>query len=176
MSLKDLFFVVAACAAGYTGGLVSSQSPAAAAASDVVRASKFELVSGTGAVVARWGVEPDGGIRFEILHSQHTSLVLGTVPDGHPFLRMDGKDGKNRLGLILNQGDKPVLVMSDERWEGRVHLGFMTPDTFPYTNWDHWGLLFRAFGSEHPVVGMGMTNTEKNPAEPFLRIGGKNVP
>jgi hypothetical protein len=88
---------------------------------------------------------------------------------------MDGRDGKNRISLDLDQADKPIFVMSDERWEGRVHLGFMPPDTFPYSDWDHWGLLFRAFGSERPVVGMGMINTRNNPAEPFLRVAGRSV-
>lgn len=175
MSLRDSFVILAACAAGYLGGVLSSQPPAAASSRDVVRASRFELVNGAGAVVAGWEAESNGAVRLNFLHDQRTSIALGTLTDGRPFLRMDGQDGKNRISLDLVQGDKPLLVMSDERWEGRVHLGFMTPDTFPYSNWDHWGLLFRAVGSEHAVAGMGMTNTRSNPAEPFLRIAGRSI-
>lgn len=175
MSFKDCFILLASCAAGYLGGVQASQSPASAASGDVVRASRFELVNETGNIVGSWEVESGGGVQLSLFRDQHPSFVLGTRPDGRPFLQMDGQDGKNRISLNLNQGDKPIFVMSDERWEGRVHLGFMPPDTFPYSNWDHWGLLFRAFGSEHAVAGMGMTNTRSNPAEPFLRIGGKSI-
>lgn len=175
MRFRDSFVIIAACAAGYLGGALSSQTPAAASSSDVVRASRFELLNDAGTVVATWEAESNGGVRLNLLHNQRTRVALGTLPDGRPFLRMDGQDGKNRISLDMNQGDKPVLVLSDERWEGRVHLGFITPDTFPYTNWDHWGLLFRAFGSEHAVAGMGMANTRSNPAEPFLRIAGRSI-
>jgi hypothetical protein len=88
---------------------------------------------------------------------------------------MSGHDGKKRIVMDLDQSDKPMLGMSDERWEGRVHLGFMPPDAFPYSDWDHWGLVFRATGSEQAVVGMGMTNTRDNPAEPFLTVAGRSV-
>lgn len=175
MNLRDCILILVACAAGYLGGALSSQSPGAAAANNVVRGSRFELVNGAGTVVATWEVESNGGVHLNLLHDQHTRIALGTMPDGRPFFRMNGQDEKNRMSLSLNQGDKPFFVMSDERWEGRVHLGFMPPDTFPYSNWDHWGLLFRAFGSEHAVAGMGMTNTRSNPAEPFLRIGGRSI-
>ena len=102
-------------------------------------------------------------------------MKLGVLADGRPYLRMGGRDGTDRIILDLDQADEPMLVMSDERWQGRVHLGFVPPDTFPYSNWDHWGLLFRAFGSEHAVVGMGMVNTPSNPAEPFLTVSGKSI-
>jgi len=77
--------------------------------------------------------------------------------------------------MELDQADEPMLGMGDERSEGRVHLGFMPPDTFPYSNWDHWGLVFRAPGSEHAVVGMGTTNRPNDPAEPFLTVAGKSI-
>ena len=88
---------------------------------------------------------------------------------------MRGRDGKIRISMVLDPADKPMLSMGDERREGRVHLGFMPPDTFPYSDWDYWGLLFRAFGSEHGVVGMGTVNTSANPTEPFLTVAGRSI-
>lgn len=175
MSIRDSVTILAACAAGYLGGVLSATNSVKASPSDVVRASRFELVDGGGSPVASWELDSKGEVHLSFVHDSHVGIALGTLSDGRPFLRMGGRDGKNRLSFDLDQADKPILAMSDERWEGRVHLGFMPPDTFPYSNWDHWGLLFRAFGSEHAIVGMGTVNTRKNPAEPFLRIGGRSI-
>jgi hypothetical protein len=103
------------------------------------------------------------------------ALDIGVLSDGSPRLYINGRDKKRRIVMGLDQADKPILVMSDEKWEGRVHLGFMPPDTFPYGNWDHWGLLFRGVGSEHAVAGIGMTNARNDPAEPFLSVAGKSI-
>lgn len=175
MSSRDSLVILAACAAGYVGGLASSQTPITASAPDVVRATRFELVNGSGAPVAAWEVDPSGGAHLGFLRHDTVGLDIGVLPDGRPFLRMSGRDGKRRIVMELDQVDKPMLGMGDERWEGRVHLGFIPPDTSPYSNWDEWGLLFRAFGSQHPVVGMGMMKTRNNPVEPFLRIAGRSI-
>jgi hypothetical protein len=176
MRTSNFCGILVACAAGYVGGLLASHSSVRAAPPEVVRAARFELVNGAGTRVASWEVDSNGGARMRFFYKGDlVGADIGVLPDGRPFLRMDGRDGKNRISLDLDQADKPIFVMSDERWEGRVHLGFMPPDTFPYSDWDHWGLLFRAFGSERPVVGMGMINTRNNPAEPFLRVAGRSV-
>jgi hypothetical protein len=176
MKISNFYAIIAACAAGYMGGLLASQqSVKASAPPEVIRAMKFELVDGSGTPVGAWEFEPGAGVSLRFMFNAKASFVIGNLADGHPFLAMSGRDGKRRIVMELDQSDKPMLGMGDERWEGRVHLGFIPPDTAPYSNWDHWGLLFRARGSEHGVVGMGMTNTENNPAEPFLRIAGKSI-
>jgi hypothetical protein len=175
MRLRDFIVILVACGAGYFGGIASRQSPVEAAAPDVIRATRFELVDSSGAPAATWESGPNGGTHLSFLRANHAALEIAILPDGRPVLNMSGRDGKRRIVMELDQSDKPMLGMGDERWEGRVALGFMPPDTWPYSNWDHWGLLFRAFGSEHAVVGMGTTNTPNNPAEPFLRIGGRSI-
>jgi hypothetical protein len=175
MTVRDSFLLLAACAAGYVGGLSSSQTSAKASTPGVVRASRFELVNESGAPVATWEFGTTDGARVRFLQGGTAALDIGVLADGSPRLYMNGRDRKRRIVVGLDQADKPALVMSDEKWEGRVHLGFMPPDAFPYGNWDHWGLLFRAVGSEHAVAGMGMANTRNDPAEPFLRVAGKNI-
>jgi hypothetical protein len=176
MSIRSFYGILAACAAGYVGGILSRQHPVSASPPEVVRATKFELVNGSGATVASWETASNGEARLRFLYRREVvGLDIGVLADGQPFLRMGGRDGKKRIVMELDQVDKPMLVMGDEQWEGRVHLGFMPPDTFPYSNWDHWGLAFRAPGSEHQVVGMGTINTPSNPAEPFLTVAGKSI-
>ncbi|HEX3875725.1 MAG TPA: hypothetical protein VHW24_01985 [Bryobacteraceae bacterium] len=102
-------------------------------------------------------------------------LSFGIHCDGQAFLSMNGTDGKNRIELALDQFDKPSLAMSDERWQGRLALGFVAPDTIPYGNWDEWGILFRQFGSGIPVVGLGTMNISGGRTKAFLRILGKNI-
>jgi hypothetical protein len=87
---------------------------------------------------------------------------------------MNGRGGKNRIALELDQAEKPMLVMSDEKWEGRVHLGYIEPDTKD-PRWDNWGLAFRAPGSSRPVAGMGMTRGARDHPEGFLTVSGKTI-
>ena len=176
MKISNFYGILAACAAGYLGGALASQNSAKASPPQVVRAAKFELVDASGTPAASWEIGSRGGAHISFLYKRDVVGVdIGVFPDGRPILIMGGGDGKRRIVMDLGQADKPMLAMGDERWEGRVHLGFIPPDTIPYSDWDHWGLVFRAFGSEHPVVGMGTTNTPNNPAEPFLTVSGKNV-
>jgi|HubBroStandDraft_1064217.scaffolds.fasta_scaffold109846_2 hypothetical protein len=177
MKISSLYGMIAAFAAGYLGGVAASQRSVEASPAAAIRATKFELVDGSGTPVAVWEVSPRGGAHMRFLYNKGNAagVDMGALSDGRPFLFMAGRDGKVRIALQLDQADKPMLGMGDERWEGRVHLGFMPPDTFPYSDWDHWGLVFRAFGSEHALVGMGTTNTHDSPAEPFLRISGRDI-
>jgi hypothetical protein len=142
----------------------------------VVRAAKFELVDASGTPAARWEIDARGGAHMSFLYKRDVVGVdIGVFADGRPFLVMGGRDAKKRIVVNLDQADKPMLVMGDQQWEGRVHLGFMPPDTFPYSDWDHWGLGFRAFGSEHPIVGISTTYTPSSQAEPFLTVSGRSV-
>ena len=175
MIIRNICGVLIACAAGYVGGMLTSRYPVMASPPEVVRATRVELVSSAGTTVASWESDSSGvHLRFPY-RGDAIGLEMGVFADGRPFLSMGGRDGRKRLVMELDQADKPMLGMGDEKWEGRVVLGFMPPDTWPYSDWDHWGLVFRGFGSEHAVVGMGMTNTRNNPAEPFLRISGRNI-
>jgi hypothetical protein len=176
MKTREFYGILAAGVAGYLGGALASHNTVQASPPQVIRASKFELVDASGTAAASWELDRRGGAHLTFLLKRDVVGVdVGVFPDGRPFLIMGGHDGKRRIVMNLDQADKPIFGMGDERWEGRVRLGFMPPDAFPYSGWDHWGLVFRAFGSEHPIVGMGTINTPDNPAEPFLTVSGKSV-
>jgi hypothetical protein len=64
--------------------------------------------------------------------------------------------------------------MGDERWQGRVVLGFNGPDT-PDAAWDNWGLRFHAPGSERTVAGIGTMRGSDGRSEGFLTVSGKRI-
>ena len=160
MKTASIFNVVAATVAGFMGGTLTSHAPVQASSPQVVRASRFELVDSAGRALARWEVDPKTNnthLCF-LARGGGVGLDAGVFPDAAPFLLMNGRDGKNRITLVLDGFDKPELAMSDERWQGRLllgHRGTDTPDIPDRT--DEWTLEFHPFGSEMPVSRIGTT-------------------
>jgi hypothetical protein len=176
MSRKDVALVCAACGAGFFGGMVSPRTETVAAGPEIIRASAYELVNTSGELVARWAVGDRNGVRIQFFAGRGlVAFDLGTDESGRPFVRMNGKDLKNRIALTLDQYDKPSLVMSDERWEGRLHLGFVPPDTIPYGDWDRWGIITRGVGSQNPAAGLMVIRQRDGKYEGSLRLDGRVV-
>jgi len=151
MNLKSLLGILGACVSGFLGGILAPHDHVEASSPSVLRASRFELVNGAGATVAYWEVDSKDNVRLRLLPRREGAAVdVGVFADGQPFLRMGGRDGKNRIALELDAADKPLLAMGDERWQGRVVLGFNGPDT-PDAAWDNWGLRFHAPGRKEPL-------------------------
>ena len=142
-------------AAGFVGGLLGPSRPVNASPPEVIRASAYEIVSSDGVPLARWSANGTKEVHLTFLRSKdQVSLDLGVGPDGRPYLSMLGADGKNRVGLRLDHYDKPFLSLSDERSEGRIHIGFMAPDTIPYGDWDRWVIGIRAPGVQTPTAAL----------------------
>lgn len=176
MTIKGLAGIVClAVLAGFIGGEMGRQVGVTAATSNVVKASKFELVNSAGVAVATWEIsqEREPHLRFMSDRSR-VSVDIGVLSDGRPIVKMVGRDGKARIVMELDQSDKPMLGMGDERWEGRMHLGYIEPDS-PTPDWDNWGLAFRGFGSERAVAGIGMVKAGTGGLEGFLTVSGKRL-
>ena len=175
MNLRDLAGLLLACAAGFLGGSFAAGHRVAASAPNIVRATAFELVDASGAPVARWRVGVDNTVRMSFLFDHENEALQIGVANGRPFVRMAGRDGRDRMVMELDAADKPMIGMGDEKWEGRVHLGFLPPDTFPYGDWDNWGLSFRGVGSQRAVAAIGMLRKGTNRFEGFIALSGKRV-
>jgi hypothetical protein len=163
MRNASLFNVIAAAVAGFIGGTVASRAPVRAASPQVIRASRFELVDSAGHALARWEVDPEtNSAHLRFLARGGVALDEGTFSDVGPFLRMNGRDSRNRIALELDPADKPGLMMSDERWLGRIVLGYAGSDTpdIPDTE-DSWNLEFRPAGTTLPAAKIGMTGALK---------------
>ena len=80
--------------------------------------------------------------------------------------------------MSLGPLDKPALGMSDERWLGRVVLGYTsssdTPD-IPSRLPDEWGLTFSPFGTTRAVAAIGMTNAGGGETKGVLVVNGEAI-
>lgn len=159
---------------GYFAGNIGANRRVEAAGVATLKASRFELVNSSGASVATWSVQGnESHLRF-LSGRGGTPVDIGVLADGRPFVSMAGRDGKRRIVLELDQRDKPILGMSDERWEGRVVLGFVEPDTYT-PEWDNWGLIFNPVGSEQAAASIGVLNMNGSGPEGVLTLSGKRV-
>lgn len=178
MKLPNLPNIIIACAAGFLGGTLASRAPVQASSPEVVRASKFELLDASGRPVARWETDPKTkNVRLSFLEKGGSvGLDIGVSSDVLPFVRMNGRDGKNRIALELGPGDRPGLNMSDARWLGRISLGQAGTDTPDIPDrLDQWVLRFSPFGTTRPAAMIGITNQGGGETEGVLFVNGKQI-
>jgi len=158
--------------AGFIGGALRNPPLIQAAASDVVRATRFEVVDPRGEVLAEIGPGPSDGVRLA-LRGGNAEVNLGVRATGQPVMRFLGRARKPRMVLELDENDRPSLGMGDEQWEGRMRLGYMAPDV-PSRAWDKWGLTFTAPGSNRAVASL-LTVKQPTGYEGLLTISGKSI-
>ena len=141
----------------------------------LLRASRFELTDSTGRVVAFWGTDRGKNTVLAFLQestqdagpevykgppfqtaftsqSPNEAIAFGMMSTQEPFVNVLGRNGSSRAMLYLGDYQKPVFMMSDESYEGRLVLGFIGNDA-PSPKDDDWGLLFRG----PSVAGIGST-------------------
>ncbi len=138
--------ILAALIAGFVGGWIRTDNvPVAAAAGKLIQAERIELIDNNGKLLAYLGTGDGQKPILRFLNSKRNeAATLGLTQTDSPFLNMLGTDSKIRLTLrVEGLGDRPILAMSDNKWEGRVMLGFIQSDV-PSTSDDDWGLVFRA--------------------------------
>ena len=175
--LKQFISWLLSCIFGAVGGYAYAHwRPVHESQNKTVRASRFELADATGKVIAFWGVDrgnntvlaflqtpvgnaggreelslPQQGTRFTG-QNRNEAFAVGMLSTQIPFMNILGNDGNSRASLYLNQQQKPIFNMADERWESRLELGFITGDA-PAAEDDDWALRFRA----PDVAGIGST-------------------
>jgi hypothetical protein len=147
---------------GFCGGMVAMQLENRRAVYDMsgktVRASRFELASSSGNILAFWGqdaqhqriviafLDEKGKLRAE-LGNEPSRLEDGRATAFVPFMAMLGSDGKVRLREGLNVQQYPFLAMGDQQTETRVLLGHSLHGSdmggASDDPWDNWSLLFK---------------------------------
>jgi hypothetical protein len=144
--IKETLRIAIALLAGFVGSQIHTGSiPVTAASDTVLRAQRFELLDDSGRVVAYWASEPRQGPYLCLLNRDGSKATVWGLHDGYqPFLDMLATDSTPRLTIRLETEDqRPLLAMSDSKWEGRMLLGFIAPD-YASPTWDNWALVFRA--------------------------------
>lgn len=165
MQIREPIILSLAMCSGFVGGLISTSIyRAAGVAPKSIQASRFELVDEIGRTISFWGVDSIGGQRRAIIAfnnaEQKEISAFGAAREEGPFLIMHGSDGKVRAALQLGWQQRPVLSMSDGKYEGRVLLGSIAADS-PSDEDDDWGLVFRGSNSLVPYASIGMTREPK---------------
>lgn len=174
MKMRDILFLVIALASGYVGAYIQRlyQTPPL---NPVIRATRFELIGPSGKPVAYWGSDPEKNIVLAFNDgSNHPVARFGLRDDGStgsPFLDLVGKDGKFRARMQLGWRDRPILAMSDEKWEGRVMLGFVENDA-PNPDDSDWALRFR-FPDDASIGVMRDARTGSVSGKIFISDGKK---
>ena len=176
MNLNNIYSIALAGFTGLLGGLIGSGSRFDNSADIAIRATRFELVNSAGTPVALWRAG-DGKAANLVFLSDHGVEILrvGVESDGRPSIRLAGRDRRDRIVISLDGADRPMIGMGDDKWQGRVHLGYLATDYPAGNDPDNWGLLFRAAGSERTVTGVGLLSKEKGRIEGFLTVSGKRV-
>jgi hypothetical protein len=168
ISRKDLFIVVLAAVSGYAGGFVSARPHGAnAVAAGSIRATRFELVDASGKTLGYWGFDHryEGRLVLAFTGGKSGELAAFGLADRDGFLTLTGTDGKPRATLAVGWHGKPSLALGDDKWWGRVALGFWGSDA-PRPEEDRWALVFQgpgphahripaAFGYSKNVSGSG---------------------
>jgi hypothetical protein len=121
-------------AAFIAGAILSNQSSSKAeAVTNVLRATKFELIDGTGRVMGVFGSEDGKTPQLQLLDEAgkpriHMSL---RTSNGEPELTLNGKDGKKRAWLSLTSVGGANLMLIDNKERARINL-LTTPEGDPF--------------------------------------------
>jgi hypothetical protein len=113
-----------------------------AAAAQVVRGSRFELVDESGVARAFLEFERPGRPRLRIAAgAQSDEVDIGVTGLGQGYLVLNGRDGRRRFSVQMGYLNKPTLFMGDDESSSKVTLGSVQPDAFD-PNLDFWALRF----------------------------------
>jgi hypothetical protein len=161
MHLRESFTLALAICGGFVGGsIATSLNRVSAATPKSIQASRFELVDEAGKPIAFWGVDTNSTNGQQVVISFTNSkkmqvATFGIMSQKGPFLKISASDGKPMAIFELGWQERPVLIMNDHKFEGRMVLGSIENDA-PSPNDDDWGIAFRAPTSLVPYASMGL--------------------
>jgi hypothetical protein len=124
----------------------------------VIRASRVELIDRSGKVAAFIGTDRQKDAALVFLDDQQKErAVFGVGPDGGALLVMTGRDGKDRVRILLSSAndDRPRIILGDHE-RTRLDLGFYPLDS-PDPIVESWGLTFYdPHGFDQRLAGFGI--------------------
>jgi|HubBroStandDraft_1064217.scaffolds.fasta_scaffold164161_2 hypothetical protein len=154
--MRKISTIAATMLCGFAGGWVATQfQPTAAASDKAIKASRFELVDTSGRIRAVLGMHDglDVPVLWFLTRSGQEVASIG-LSSSLPSIRFMGVDGRPRAVFCLTAGQRPLIALGDERWEGRIKLGAIEEDASPHGA--DWGLEFTGAVPSHVLAGMGL--------------------
>jgi len=123
-----------------------------AAAAQVLRGSRFELIDDSGNVRAVLDCGTARQPRLRMLSAQGNAAIdIGLTGAGSSYANFNGADGSPRVALKMGFGEKPVILMGDQDSPNKVILGAVQPDALD-PNLDTWALEFNQPPPRHRLV------------------------
>jgi hypothetical protein len=126
--------------AGFAGGAfatsILARSQIFQRPPEVIRAKQFEAIGEKGVARARFGLDS------------------GDVP----MMRFLGPDGQERLTIMLDNINEPIIMMKDIKGNMRAVFGHDTSDTASPDD-DNWSVSFRAPGEDDNSAVLGVVRS-----------------
>ena len=144
--------------AAFAAGLLYANYGIGKAQADVnvLRATKFELIDGTGRVMGVFGSADGKTPQFELHDAAgKTRAFLGfRDSNGEPEFTLNGKDGKKRVWVSLTSVGGANLMLIDNKERARLNM-LTTPDGEPFVHMlDDKEVSRASYGITHEGVPM----------------------
>lgn len=155
-------------AAFIAGAILSNQYVSKAeAVTNVLRATKFELIDGTGRVMGVFGSEDGKTPQLQLMDEAgkpriHMSL---RTSNGEPEFTLNGKDGKKRAWLSLTSVGGANLMLIDNKERARINM-LTTPEGDPFIHFLDANEIGRA---SYGITNEGIPMLELHDAEGNVR-------
>ncbi|MCC6796707.1 MAG: hypothetical protein IT366_16425 [Candidatus Hydrogenedentes bacterium] len=150
------------------GAILSNQvSLKAEAVTNVLRATKFELIDGTGRVMGVFGSADGKTPQLQLLDEAGKPRIhMGLrTSNGEPEFTLNGKDGKKRAWLSLTSVGGANLMLIDNKERARINM-LTTPEGDPFIHFLDANEIGRA---SYGITNEGIPMLELHDAEGNVR-------
>ena len=160
---------IAALGVAFVAGIIAASvgTEPASAVTNVLRATKFELIDGTGRVMGVFGSEDGKTPQLQLLDAAGKPRVhMGIrASNGEPEFTLNGKDGKKRAWLSLSSIGGANLMLIDNKERARVNM-LTTPEGDPFIHFLDANEVGRA---SYGITNEGVPMLELHDAEGNVR-------
>ena len=134
---RSAIATAAAVLAAFLAGLAAAGAGLGKAQADtnVLRATRFELIDGTGRVMGVFGSADGKTPQLELRDATGTPRVIMGIREsnGEPEFTLNGKDGKKRAWLSLTSVGGANLMLIDNKERARINM-LTTPEGDPFVH------------------------------------------
>lgn len=160
---------IAALGVAFVAGIIAASvgTEPASAVTNVLRATKFELIDGTGRVMGAFSSTDGKTPELQLFDAAGKARVhMGIrASNGEPEFTLNGKDGKKRAWLSLSSVGGANLMLIDNKERARVNM-LTTPEGDPFIHFLDANEVGRA---SYGITNEGVPMLELHDAEGNVR-------